>query len=128
MIDQWFDGLETSAADRLRARGIRSLRDLLRVCPTRTDVHKLAADTCLDPAFLEGEWNRAQLHAIRGVGATYIQLLEEVGVESPQDLAQFGPEDLRARIIALNTERNLVGRVPALPMVNGWIMRAKQIA
>jgi predicted flap endonuclease-1-like 5' DNA nuclease len=127
MIDQWLEGLETDTAARIREHGIRSLRDLLRVCPTRADVEQLAATAALDPSYLLAEWNRAKLHGIRGVGSTYIVLLEQIGVASPTDLAKLHAEDLRARIVAVNAERKVVGRIPALPMVNGWITRAKQL-
>jgi hypothetical protein len=34
---------------------------------------------------------------------------------------------LRARLTRVNADRKLVGRVPALAMVNGWVSKAQHL-
>ncbi len=72
-------------------------------------------------------YHRADLERIRGIGDAYIVLLEEVGVHSAQDLAVLKPEELRDRLNKVNEEKKLVGRIPALAMVNGWVRRAQYL-
>ena len=71
--------------------------------------------------------HRAELARIRGIGETYTKLLEEAGVVSTRDLASTSPEDLRAKLTRINADKRLVGRVPALAMVSGWVSKAKRL-
>lgn len=68
--------------------------------------------------------NRAHLARIRGIGEAYTELLEAAGVKSVADLAVKEPDRLRSEIVQINEARRVVGRVPALPMVNGWVTKA----
>ena len=71
--------------------------------------------------------HRAELARIRGIGETYTMLLEEVGVNTTRELAATAPDDLRVRLTRINTDKKLVGRVPAQAMVNGWVSKAQRM-
>ena len=49
-------------------------------------------------------------------------------MQTVQDLAVRSPEQLRNQMEHLNENSKLVGRVPALPMVNGWVTKAQKAA
>jgi hypothetical protein len=53
-------------------------------------------------------------------------LLEAAGVKTVQDLAVRSPEQLRNQFEQINETARIVGRVPALPMVNGWVVKAQK--
>jgi hypothetical protein len=53
-------------------------------------------------------------------------LLEAAGVNTVQDLAVRSPEQLRGQFERINETAQIVGRVPALPMVNGWVTKAQK--
>jgi predicted flap endonuclease-1-like 5' DNA nuclease len=120
-------GMDDDAEARLKAHGIKYTDDLLAACNTASGIEDLAVATGVDHEHLVMIYQRADLERIRGIGDAYIVLLEEVGVRNAQDLASMKPEDLRDQLNKVNEEKKLVGRVPALAMVNGWVQRARYL-
>ncbi len=120
-------GMDDASEARLKAYGIKYTDDLLAACADNNGVEKLAVATGVAPDQLVTIVHRADLERIRGIGDAYIVLLEEVGVHSAEELALVKPEDLRERLNKVNEEKKLVGRIPALAMVNGWVRRAQYL-
>lgn len=120
-------GIDDQAEARLKAIGIKYTDDLLSACDSVNGLEKLAEATGVDSSTLATIRQRADLERIRGIGDAYIILLEELGVHTAKDLATMKPEDLRDQINKVNEEKKLVGRIPALAMVNGWIKRAQYL-
>lgn len=71
--------------------------------------------------------NRADLARIKGVSTQYADLLEFSGVDTVPELAQRRADNLHAKMVEVNDERNLVKRVPALSQVEDWIAQAKEM-
>jgi len=107
--------------------GIKNSDDLLHFCRASASVSELARVSGVEPQTLAQLVNRADLARIRGIGETYTKLLEEAGINTITDLAAHSPEDLRQQIVHLNNQRKLVGRVPALAMVTGWVSKARRL-
>ncbi len=120
-------GMEDQAEARLKAYGIKYTDDLLAACNVPNGLQQLAAATGVDPEYLATIYQRADLERIRGIGDAYIVLLEQIGIHSASDLAAMKPEDLREQLNKVNEQKKLVGRIPALAMVNGWIKRAQYL-
>lgn len=120
-------GMDDQAESRLKALGIKYTDDLLAACNGGSGLEKLAAVTGVDRTYLTTIYHRADLERIRGIGDAYIVLLEEIGVHSATDLAGMQPDELRDRLNKVNEEKKLVGRIPALAMVNGWVRRAQYL-
>ena len=120
-------GVEPTLENKLKERGIKDSEDLLRYCGSSAKLDQLAVATGVEPTVLKRLVHRADLARIRGVGEAYTQLLEAAGVSTLGELAARHPEDLRDQFARINTERRLVGRVPALAMVNGWVTKAKRL-
>jgi hypothetical protein len=120
-------GMDDQAEARLKAYGIKYTDDLLAACSSPNDLRSLATATGVDADYLTIIAQRADLERIRGIGDAYLVLLEEIGVRSAKDLATMKPEDLRDRLNKANEEKKLVGRIPALAMVNGWVRRAQYL-
>jgi chlorosome envelope protein I len=121
-------GVERELEARLKAHGIKDSEDLLKLYRGNGDAPQLARDLGLDVETLMCLINRAQLVRIRGIGEAYTMLLEAVGVKSVAQLAQQAPDELRTQLAHVNAMQQLVGRVPALPMVNGWVAKAQKHA
>ena len=64
---------------------------------------------------------------IKGVGEEYSDLLEEAGVDTVAELARRNPENLLAKILEVNAEKNLVRQTPYLSFVKSWVEQAKQL-
>jgi predicted flap endonuclease-1-like 5' DNA nuclease len=120
-------GVDSTLEAKLKGLGIKDSEDLLRVCRSMSAINKLAVSAGLDPKELTRLVHRADLARIRGIGDAYTQLLEAVGVKTLSDLADRQPEDLRDQFNHVNGELKLVGRVPALAMVNGWVTKAQRL-
>jgi predicted flap endonuclease-1-like 5' DNA nuclease len=120
-------GVGPTLENKLKERGIKDSEDLLQHCTSTAELGQLAEATGVEPAVLKQLVHRAHLARIRGVGEAYTQLLEAAGISTLGDLAARCPEDLRDDFTRINSERKLVGRVPALAMVNGWVNRARRL-
>ena len=120
-------GIEPTLEAKLKARGIKDSEDLLQTCRTPREAAELARSSDTEVAILMKLLHRAELARIRGIGETYTMLLEEVGVNTTRELAATAPDDLRVRLTRVNTDKKLVGRVPAQAMVNGWVSKAQRM-
>jgi predicted flap endonuclease-1-like 5' DNA nuclease len=121
-------GVDPDLEAGLKKVGIRDTDDLLARCATPVAMAALAEQIGMHRELLQRLVNRAQFAQIRGIGAAYTVLLEAVGIQTIHDLAVRGPEDLRSDLNRVNSELKLVGRVPALAMVNGWVNKAQRNA
>lgn len=110
----------------LKSRGIKDSEDLLVRYAKCGGAANLAMDLEIDEDTAMILVNRAQLSRIRGIGGAYTMLLEAAGVKTVQDLAVRSPEQLRSQFEHINETSRIVGRVPALPMVNGWVTKAQK--
>lgn len=120
-------GMKPDLGMKLKALGIKDNDDLLHFCKTPADIIELARMIGAEPQEITRLVQRADLAQIRGLGTVYMKLLEAAGIQSAADLARYSPEELRERLLSLNQQRRLVGRVPALAMVNGWVAKARRL-
>jgi hypothetical protein len=120
-------GMERDLEAKLKTKGVKDAEDLIVLCGHNGDLQKLAIDLGIDAETLRCLLDRAHLSRIRGIGEAYTQLLEAAGVKTVADLAAKSPEQLRTQFETLNERRKLVGRVPALAMVNGWVNKAQKL-
>lgn len=120
-------GIEPALEAKLKACGIKDSDDLLAACRTEGDILELARHCGVEASVIVKLMHRADLARIRGIGETYTMLLEAAGISTVKDLAGISPDELRSHFANLNSQRKLVGRVPAPAMVNGWVMKAQRL-
>ncbi len=120
-------GVERGIESKLKTKGVKDSEDLLKRCKTQTDVRAFAEEIEVDFETMNRLVHRAHLARIRGVGVTYTILLEAAGVKTLSDLAVKVPDELHLQLEQINQEQKIVGRVPALAMVNGWVARAQRL-
>ncbi len=121
-------GVDPNLESKLKMWGIKDNEDLLKACGSHSAMMELARSADVDISVIRRLIHRAELARIRGIGETYTMLLEEAGVATAHDLAGSSPEALQARLVSINAEKQLVGRVPALAMINGWVNKAQKLA
>jgi hypothetical protein len=119
-------GVDRELETRLKSKGIKDSEDLLTRHRKCGGLKGLAFELELDEETTQCLVNRAQIARIRGIGEAYTMLLETAGIRTVEDLAGCSPEQLRAQFEHINETAKIVGRVPALPMVNGWVMKAQR--
>ena len=121
-------GVDPNLENKLKKLGIKDNEDLLKACGSHGAMMEMARGADVDISIIRRLIHRAELARIRGIGETYTMLLEEAGVATTHDLAGSSPEALQERLNSINAEKQLVGRVPALAMINGWVNKAQKLA
>lgn len=121
------EGVGEVYAEKLKAAGVTTTDALLEMGATPKGRKDLAEATGLSPKLIL-EWvNRVDLFRIKGVGEEYSDLLEYSGVDTVPELAQRNPDNLYAKIMEVNAERELVRRPPTQSMVANWVEQAKEL-
>jgi predicted flap endonuclease-1-like 5' DNA nuclease len=118
------EGIGEVSAAKLEELGIKTIAGLLKAGASRAERAKLAEASGLSEHKIL-EWvNRADLQRIKGIGEEYSDLLEASGVDTVKELKQRKAENLHAKMIEVNAEKNLVRRVPTLTEVTSWVEQA----
>jgi predicted flap endonuclease-1-like 5' DNA nuclease len=121
------EGIGPVYAAKLKDIGIRTTDALLKKGSGPEDRKGIAASAGIGEALIL-EWvNLADLYRIKGVGSEYSDLLEEAGVDTVVELSNRVPENLHARILEINQQKNLVNKVPGLKQVKDWVAQAKKL-
>ena len=121
------EGIGPVKAGKLRKAGVRSIGALLEQGGSPEGRKGIAKASGIKPSLIL-EWvNHADLFRIKGVASEYSQLLEAAGVDTVVELAKRKAENLHEKIMAVNAEKKLVRRPPALSQVTKWIEEAKSL-
>jgi predicted flap endonuclease-1-like 5' DNA nuclease len=121
------EGIGDVYAQELQAADIQTTDDLLKAGASAKGRDALAEKSGISRKLIL-EWvNHADLFRIKGVGEEYSDLLEEAGVDTVPELAQRNPENLYAKMVEINEEKELVRRLPSQGQVADWVAQAKEL-
>lgn len=121
------EGIGPSYAQKLASAGIRTPQALLEHGYTPAMRHELAEKTGINQKLIL-EWvNMADLFRIEGIGLVYVDLLEDVGVDTSKELSMRKAEQLIAAMEKANSKKNLVRRLPSLKQIQKAIAIATEI-
>jgi predicted RecB family nuclease len=121
------EGIGAIYADKLRAAGIETIEALLKTGATVKGRKELEEKTGIGHEYILDWVNRADLMRVRGISEEYSDLLEKAGVDTIPELSQRNADNLHAKILEVNEEKELVRRPPSRDMVADWIEQAKKI-
>ena len=119
------EGIGETYAAKLKEAGVGSVEALLKRGSTRKGRETLAEAAGVSEKLVLKWTNHADLARIRGVGGEYAELLEAAGVDTVPELAGRKPENLFAKMVAVNGEKKLVRKLPTEKQVAGWVEQAK---
>ena len=68
-----------------------------------------------------------EIFRINGVAGQTAELLEAAGVDTVKELSTRNAANLHAKLIEVNKEFGLTGKVPSLEMVEGMILASKSM-
>lgn len=118
---QPIEGIGLAYAEKLRTAGVRTTDDLLDHASTAGGRKNLAGTIGVTEALVL-EWaDRADLMRVPGIGEEFSDLLEAAGVDTVKELATRRPENLHARLEAVNEEKHLVRQLPSEDQVTHWV-------
>jgi len=121
------EGIGPVMGEKFRKAGIKSTDELLENCKTKKQRKDLSEKADISEKLVLKFANMADLFRIKGVGQEYAELLEVAGVDTVPELAQRSAENLAAKMEAVNTEKELVRRVPSVKEVEDWVAQAKDL-
>jgi predicted flap endonuclease-1-like 5' DNA nuclease len=119
------EGIGKVYAQKLKAVGVTTVEELLKKGATPKGRSEVAENSGISEKLVL-EWvNHADLFRIKGVAEEYADLLEASGVDTVVELAQRKAENLYQKVVATNTARKLVRKLPTQAQVADWIEQAK---
>ena len=121
------EGIGPVYAEKLLAAGIETDKQLLEKCAKPAGRKALEEETGISGKLILTWANHADLMRINGVGPQFSELLEAAGVDTVKELKHHVPANLQAKLEEINTEKNLVNRVPAVSEVEKMIEQAKEL-
>lgn len=121
------EGIGPAYAEKLEKVGIKTVEKLLELGASKKGRDKIAEDTSIDDGRILSWVNMADLFRIKGVSSQYAELLHAAGIDSVKELKHRKPENLHAKMVEVNTEKNLVNQPPSLSMVESYVKLAGEL-
>ncbi|MBR3303502.1 MAG: DUF4332 domain-containing protein [Bacteroidales bacterium] len=121
------EGIGEVYAKKLIAAGIETIEDLLAKCAKPDGRKALAEATEISPKLILTWANHADLMRINGVGPQFSELLEAVGVDTVKEFRHRVADNLHPKMVEINEQKHLVGRVPSVGELQKMIDQAKEL-
>ena len=121
------EGIGGVYAEKLKAAGVKTTEELLERCKTKTGRRKMAEATGIAEKLILKWTNHADLFRIKGVAGQFSEMLEAAGVDTIKEFRHRVPANLRAKMEAVNAEKNLVNRIPSVGEIEKMIAQAKEM-
>jgi predicted flap endonuclease-1-like 5' DNA nuclease len=121
------EGIGDVYAQKLIAAGINKVSELLEKCAAPKGRKALAEETGISEKLILKWTNHADLFRINGVGPQFAELLEAAGVDTVKEFRHRVAENLQPKLVEINEQFNICGRVPALSEVQKMIDQAKEL-
>jgi predicted flap endonuclease-1-like 5' DNA nuclease len=121
------EGIGPVYAEKLLAAGIKDTDILLEKCAKPAGRKALEEETGISGKLILTWANHADLIRINGIGPQFAELLEAAGVDTVKELRNRKPENLQPKLVEVNEEKHLVGRVPALKEVQRMVAEAAEL-
>ncbi|MBO0929573.1 DUF4332 domain-containing protein [Fibrella aquatilis] len=120
-------GISDALINLLKAQGLVDSDTLLEATRTPKGRKDLAETIGVDSSMLLELANRADLARIKGIGRVYSDLMEEAGVDTVKELSKRVPANLHAKLVEINSVRQLTQRPPSADQVAGFVDQAKSL-
>ena len=121
------EGIGEVYSNKLIEAGINTVDDLLEKCAKPAGRKELAEASGISAKLILTWTNHADLMRINGVGPQFSELLEAAGVDTVKEFRHRKAENLVAKMIEINEQKNLVNRVPSVTEVQRMIDQAKEL-
>lgn len=122
------EGVGAVYGEKLVAAGIATVEELLAKCATKKGRAEVAAATEIAEKLILRWTNHADLMRINGIAGQFAELLEAAGVDTVKEFRHRVPENLHPRLVEVNEEKHICGRVPALSELEAMVAQAKELA
>ena len=121
------EGIGITYGERLGVLGIHTTEDLLTKGSTKHGRQQIAEKSEIPESLVLTWVNHADLMRINGVAGQFSELLEAAGVDTVKELAHRNPEHLHIRMLEVNKQYGLTGKVPTAETLADMINQAKNM-
>lgn len=121
------EGIGPAYSEKLAAIDLNTIDQYLLAAATRKGRKEIAEKTGISSKLVLDWANRADLMRVSGIGEEFSDLLAHGGVDTVNELKFRNPEHLYNTLVEINTQKNLVRRLPSQEEVNSWVQSAKQL-
>lgn len=112
---------------RLKSLGITNSRQLLVAAGEQKKRAALIGETGIDAATLAYITKRADLARVKGIGATFADMLEVIGVDTVGRLASWEPSALHRTLHDFNRTERFARRAPTPEEIQSWVGQARKL-
>lgn len=112
---------------RLKGLGITNSRQLLAAAGEQKKRAALIGETGIEAATLAYITKRADLARVKGIGATFADMLEVIGVDTVERLASWDPAALHRTLHDFNQSERFARRAPTPEEIQSWIGQARKL-
>lgn len=121
------EGIGETYELKLKEAGVNSVEELLETCASKKGRVELAEKAGITEKLILKWANHADLARIKGIGGEYAELLEAAGVDTVPELSNRRADNLYAKIVEINENKNLVRKLPTQKQVEDWIQQAAEL-
>jgi predicted flap endonuclease-1-like 5' DNA nuclease len=119
------EGIGETYGHKLNLQGVQTTGDLLEKCGTKQGRAAMAAATHIPESLILTWVNHADLMRINGIAGQISELMEASGVDSVMELRNRNAANLHQKMVEVNNEFGLSGRVPSEHELVQMIEQAK---
>jgi predicted flap endonuclease-1-like 5' DNA nuclease len=119
------EGIGETYGHKLNLQGVQTTVDLLEKCGTKQGRAAMAAATHIPESLILTWVNHADLMRINGIAGQISELMEASGVDSVMELRNRNAANLHQKMVEVNNEFGLSGRVPSEHELVQMIEQAK---
>lgn len=121
------EGIGDVHGEKLVSIGVMSTDDLLTRAKTKKGREQLSEETGISEKLILKWANHADLFRIKGVAGQFAELLEAAGVDTVKEFRHRNAANLEEKLIEINNQKNLCGRVPSEKELQKMIDQAKEL-
>ena len=112
---------------RLKGKGITNSRQLLEAAGAQQKRAALIGETLIDAATLAYITKRADLARVKGIGATFADMLEVLKIDTVARLAAWEIDELHQTLRDFNQTERFARRAPTLEEIASWVTQARRL-
>lgn len=121
------EGIGDTYGDRLAKLDVHTTEDLLVKGGTKSGRQHLAEKADIPESLILTWVNHADLMRIDGVAGHFSELLEASGVDTVKELSHRNAENLHTKMLEVNNQLGLTGKVPSAQTLSQMIEQAKKM-
>lgn len=121
------DGIGKGYSTRLNEEGIMDTNDLANIIGDTDKIKSISQALGIESSIVSSLCRMAELMRVNGVRGPFAYLLYASGVESIEELAQCGPDELTKQLALQNAEESKTPTVPSPVTIESWIGDSKKL-